>query len=77
MASIADMRFPGLKLVTCSMPLVSGVTIVTSVPLVSAPSRFCKLGSAVCAPAMSALQASTAAKDARGSMPPPLQFTYR
>src|SRR3954467_9127266 len=77
MASTAAMRVPGLKLVTCSMPLVSGVISVTSLPLVSPASRFCKFGSLVCARAKSALQASTAATVARGSMPRRLQFTYR
>src|SRR5436190_4883819 len=77
MASTAAMRVPGLKLVTCSMPFVSGVISVTSLPLVSPASRFCKFGSLVCARAKSALQASTAATVARGSMPRQLQFTYR
>src|SRR5437660_5195884 len=77
MASTADRRSAARKLVTCSSPVMSGVTSVASVPLVSAASRFCKLRSSLCARARRAAHTSTAAAPRRGSMPRRLQFTYR
>src|SRR5260221_2774434 len=75
-ASDADRRVPGWKLVTCCMPFMSGVTSITSVPLVRPVSRFCKFGS-TCDCAAAAPSARAAAASRRGTIPRQLQFTCR
>src|SRR5436190_20224564 len=71
------MRTGMRKLVTCSIPVVSGVMSVTSPPFISPASRFCKFGSTYCACAELAASATTAAARRRANIPPGLQLTCR